>query len=257
MEVVINKVELKKFINRYYFRIELIDYDGKTYVLNKPFLSDTINFRKQVFGIMSAIGSYDLMRFTTDNPNCKGVTGYYFRSLEVLENEKHEWLTYDKEREEYVCRKADNSKKALFDSLIERKMFIGSVEEGKIRSILSQSGVFQLLFFGKESSTFYTTNQLYYGFGYPLDIGFEDNISDTEKSAQNFVSFIVSLMKFYGIKDLLHFGGNIERLPVVEMTLNNNEIVSITNSDTGIGLFVTNKQYVVDRKAFEKVKVKK
>lgn len=257
MKALLKKVELKKFINGYYFNIELIDFNGKTHVLNKPFLSDPISFRKQVFGIMSAIGSYDLMKFTTDNPSAKKVFGYYLNSLEIIENEKHEWLTYDSNREEYICKKADNNKKDLFKFLIDRKILVGSIEEGKISSILSQSGVFQLLFQGVGSSTFYTTNQLYYGFGYPLDIGFNDNINDTKKSAKNFVSFIVSLMKFYGIKDLLHFGGNIERLPIVEMTLNNNEIISLTNLDTGIGLFIIDKQYVVDRKNSEKVKVKK
>lgn len=62
------KIKLKKLINRYYFRIELVDENGGTHILDKPLLCDYINFRRQVFGIMSACGSYDLMELATTNP---------------------------------------------------------------------------------------------------------------------------------------------------------------------------------------------
>lgn len=55
-------------MNKYYFKIELTDINGCVHVINKPFLSDAINFRRQVFGIMSACGTYDLMRLATDEP---------------------------------------------------------------------------------------------------------------------------------------------------------------------------------------------
>lgn len=71
MKAIIKKIELKKFINNYYFKITLTDINGYTFVIDKPFLSDPISFRKQIFGIMTVCNSYDLMKITTDNPVSK------------------------------------------------------------------------------------------------------------------------------------------------------------------------------------------
>lgn len=252
MEAVINKLELKKLINKYYLKIELTDLNGHIHIINKPFLSDPINFRKQVFGIMSACGSYDLMKLATDKPVPKKVIGYYYgNGLQILENENEEWFIYDKKRKEYICNKVNKNKKKAFQTLIDDITF----EKGNIQNITSQSGIFQLLFNGNFGTTFYTTNQIYYGFGYPLNIGNEEDIENCKKSAQSFTSFIVSLMKFYGIDDLLKFGGNVEKLPVVQVNMNsNNEIDLITNPITGIGLSITNEYDVINTFEFKKTK---
>ena len=62
MEAIINKLELKKMLGKYYIKIELKDANGKVRTIDKPFLNDEINFRKQIFGIMSACGTFDLMK---------------------------------------------------------------------------------------------------------------------------------------------------------------------------------------------------
>lgn len=71
MKAVIKKVELKRIVNKYYFKITLSDDNGNIFVIDKPFLSDPINFRKQVFGIMAACGCFDLIRLATNNPISK------------------------------------------------------------------------------------------------------------------------------------------------------------------------------------------
>lgn len=73
------------------------------HVLDKPLLCDYIYFRRQVFGIMTACDSYDLMWFATTNRIEKRVKGYYINGLQILENENKEWLRYDKEKRKYVC----------------------------------------------------------------------------------------------------------------------------------------------------------
>lgn len=257
MQAVIKKIKLKKFINRYYFKIELKDLDGRTHVINKPLLSDPINFRKQVFGIMSACGSYDLMKLATDKPNAKKVIGYYKNRLQILENEKKEWLTYDNKNGKYICYQSYKEKYKILKKLIAQNIANVSIDEGRIQSIKSESGIFSLLFSGDFGSTFYMTAQIYYGMGYPLNIGNEKDTDVVKRAAQNFTSFIVCLMNFYGIDDLLQFGGNVDKFPVVEITLNNNEIDSITNPNTGIGLFITKKYDIVNINELEKSKSKK
>lgn len=245
MQAIIQKLELKKILNRHYIKMELIDENGVKRSLDNPFLSDDINFRKQVFGILSACDCFDLMMLATDNPKPKKIVGYYQNSLQILENENKEWLSLNKKTVLYECKKPDKNTRAIFDTLVERKIFNGYKEEGIIESIVSRSGTFQLLFTGKSCSTFFITNQIYCGFGYPLTIGTNANPNVTALSAKGFTSFIVSLMQLFGINDLLKFGGNIDKLPIVEIELNKaNKISSITNRSTGMGLLI-DKEYKI------------
>ena len=54
-------------------------------------------------------------------------------------------------------------------------------------------------------------------------------------------------MKLYGINDLLKFGGKIDKFPIVEIELNNdNKITSITNPTTGMGLAMGTSYEIVN-----------
>ena len=258
MEAVIKKIKLKKLINRYYFRIELVDENGCTHILDKPLLCDYINFRRQVFGIMSACGSYDLMKLATTNPIKKRVKGYYINDLQILENENKEWLRYDKGKGKYICD-IDKKGRKIIDLLIAQNMSNIDVMDGKIENIVSRSGVFSMLFTSKSASTFYMTShtQIFWGFGSPINIGNPEDIVGATESAKVFTSFIVSLMNFYNTDDLLNIGGNIENYPVVEITINNNnEISSITNPSTGMGFSIDKGYEFVNEAQIEKNKIK-
>lgn len=253
MEAIIKKLELRKIANNYYIKIDLTDSNGNNYTIDNPLLSDPISFRKQVFGIMSACGTYDLMKLSTDNPCPKKVIGYCTRGLEILENHKKHWLTYDNEKDEYICKKNNSKQIKLINSLIKTNTTNLSKKEGKIMSILSQNGVFNLLFSSSTSSAFFTTNQIYYGFGYPINIGNENDVANTKKSAQIFTSFIVSVMQFYGVNDLLKLGGRIDKFPLVSITVDqNNNVNSIYNLDTGIGLTINDNYGIVNIYELEK-----
>lgn len=256
MEAIIKKIELKKFINKYYFKIYLTDINGYNYVIDKPFLSSAINFRKQVFGLMSACGSYDLMTLATNNPVHKRIVGYYMNGLKILENENNEWFSYDLNKSEYTCDKIAKNKVELLESLIKNNISSMTKDEGEISNIESKSGIFSLLFNTESTSTFFLCGQqIYYGFGYPINIGDPNNIEYTKEAAKIYTSFVVSLMNFYGINDLLHFGGNTDKLPVVEINFNNNnEIQTITNPTTGLG-FSINKGYNIVN-IFDKEKIR-
>lgn len=247
MQAVIQKLELKRILNRYYLKIELLDENGIKRSLDNPFLNDDINFRKQVFGVLSACGSFDLMKLATSNPKQKKMIGYYQNGLQILENENEEWLSLNRETGLYRCKKPNKKTRKVFNMLIEKNMFNVEKEEGIIERIISQSGTFQLTFNVKSGLEYFITGPIYNGFGYPLTVGTDATPSDVAFFAKKFTSFIVSLMKLYGINDLLQFGGNIDNLPIVEIELNNdNEITTITNPTTGMGLAIDTEYEIIN-----------
>jgi len=232
-----------QIFNRYVFSFNEF---GNEYIVDKPLLSDSINFRKQIFGIMAACNTFDLMCLATNNPMLKKVVGYYINGLQILENESKMWLTYDKQLKKYTCNKIDKNKLELFKKLIINNLANIFIENGQIEKIISQSGCFQMLFNSKGFASFYVTKQLYYGFGYPFNTN-EGNLKDIKTSSIFFTSFIVSLMKFYQIDDLLYFGGKIEKYPKVELKLDeNNKVTSITSPVTGLGLFISKSYEIVN-----------
>lgn len=259
MQAVIQKLELKKILNRYYIRIELLDEDGVIRVLDNPFLSDNINFRKQVFGILSSCDNFDLMKLATDNPIPRKTSGYYQNGLQILENENGEWFNLNKKTGLYMCQKPKQKTHDFFDNLVSQSICNVRKDEGIIEMMVSQSGTFQLLFTCNLGSAFYTTGQIYYGFGYPLTIGGSDaNPRDIAYSAKMFTSFIVSLMRFYGVNDMLDFGGNKNNLPVVEIVLNEeNKITTITNPINGMGLKIDTEYSIVNIFELDKAPKKK
>lgn len=256
MKAAIRKLELKKIMNRHYIKIELADEKGIPRMVNNSVLSDDIHFRKLVFGILSACNCYDLMRLATSNPNCKKMVGYYQHGLRILENDHKECLTFDEKNCEYTCKKMNRKTRELIDMVVEYKEFHCDKEEGIIECITSQSGTFQLLFTCKAGSTFFTTGQIYTGFGYPLSTRTPVHPDNEAKSARMFTSFIVSLMKLYGVQDLLQFGGVIDQLPEVEISIHNHKITTITNATTGMGLSIGADYEIINMFELEKQKNK-
>lgn len=247
MEAFIKRIELKRILTNYYLKIELSDIEGNTYIVGNPFFSNPIQFRKQLFGIMSACNCFDLMRLATDDPIPKNAIGYYKNRLLILENSNQEWLKYDKEKELYVCQKKDKNLMKVLEQLIEYNLTEMDISVGEIRNIISESGVFLVSFWNNNRRACFTTGQIYYGFGHPINIGDENNTKGSQESARMFTSFIVSIMKFWGINDLLHLGGNIERYPQVEIRINDkNEVEEIVNPETGKGLAINNGYKIID-----------
>lgn len=257
MQAVIQKLELKKIINRHYIKIELIDEFGAKHTIDNPFLSDDINFRRIVFGLLTACGTHDLMRLATSNPETRKMVGYYQNGLQILENENMEWFSLNRKTGLYTCKKPNKKTHQILEELAKRNDLDISTEEGIIEKITSESGTFVMEFSTKAYSTYFVTGQIYYGFGYPISIGRNADPTNTALSAKLFTSFIESLMKFYGINDLLQFGGKTDNLPIVEIALNkDNKINSITNPTTGIGIKIGNEYEIINNSKPEERKDK-
>ena len=188
---------------------------------------------------MSACDCYDLMRLATDEPVYKKVVGYYKNSLIILESENDDWFAYNVNKTRYICTKLAKDKLELLKTFTNNTSSV-TKDLGYIEKIESKSAIFSMLFTGEFASTFYNcAQQIYYGFGYPIYLGDEDNMESTKRAAKIYTSFIVSLMKFYGVNDLLQLGGNIQKLPIVEINVNaNREIDLMVNPNTGLGLSI-------------------
>lgn len=251
MKAIVKSIELKKIINRYYLKIAM-ESQNREYVLSNPLINDPINFRKQVFGILTACNCYDLMRLAREVPKSKEAIGYYFedRGYKILENEKGQWFSLNQKTRIYSCEKADESTKKLIETAQKHNISKVTVNEGTIESIKSGSGVFSILFQNKHGlSSFLSTGQVYWGFGNPINIG--NNATESEKldSAKVFTSFIVSIMKFYQKSNLLELGGDIEKYPEVEIELNHsNKVKLIKNAATGAGFRIGKDYEIIDDK---------
>lgn len=249
MKAIIRKIELKKMLNKYYLKVTM-ESQGKEYVLSNPLLGDPINFRKQVFGILSACDCYDIMKLGRENPTPQPATGYYFENggYKIFENKIGQWFLFNNKVGRYSCEKADEDIKKLIQKAQEYNISTVTVNKGTIESITSRSGVFNILFQAESGiGSCFTTGQVYWGFGAPINIGNQASESEKMESAKNFTSFIVNIMKFCRADDLLKLGGEVEKYPEVEMALNHsNKVTSITNSTTGLGLGIEKNYEILD-----------
>lgn len=249
MKAIIKKIELKKMMNKPYLKITM-ESKKKEYIVSNPFINDSINFRKQVFGMLSACNCYDLMKLSRKEPISQEATGYYFKGkgYRILESKDRKWFSFNEKKGIYSCQKADESTKNLIRMAQEQNISKVETHDGSIESIMSRSGVFSILFQSKYSgASCMTTGQIYWGFGKPINIG--NNATESEKiaSAKMFTSFIVSLLEFYDKDDLLKIGGDVEVYPEVEITLDHrNRVKSIQNINTGLGFCIGKSYEIID-----------
>lgn len=238
MEAIITKIELKRFLKKYYFLVELKDTKGNVYIVDKPFCNDEIQFRIMVFGLMAACNQFDLLKLGSDSPIYKNVVGYYNGGLEIIENDSNKWFSYNKKTGMYSCFESSEQVKDLFKLAESRNAHEVFVKKGEIDSITSCSGVFQVFFNADGIGTFMNTGQIYYGFGYPIGIGDPDNEESVRKASNTFQSFILRIMEFYEVKDLLELSGNVNKYPLVDITIDRKKVTSVTSLETGMGISI-------------------
>lgn len=247
MEATIKSIQLKKMLNQYYFRVTM-ESQNKKYILDNPLMSDPINFRRQVFGIMSSCNCFDIIKLARKNPIQQKAIGYFVegKGYIILENDEGQWLSYNKKTGRYLCQKADEDIKRLIQMASMHNISRVEIDDGVIESIRSSSGVFSILLNSTGKTSFFTTGQIYFGFGEPINIGNSADESQKQEAAKAFTSFIVSVMKFYKKDDLLTLGGEVEQYKEVNITLNHrNQISSITNAATGSGFQIVGKSYEI------------
>ena len=61
-----------------------------------------------------------------------------------------------------------------------------------------------------------------------------------------FQSFVLSIMYFYGVDDLLHLDGKTDYYSEVEVTVIKGKTTSITSSETGMGLSISKNYKIIN-----------
>ena len=99
--------------------------------------------------------------------------------------------------------------------------------------------------------------QVYYGVGYPIGIGSAKDEEKVKVSALLFQSFILNIMKFYGVDDLLKLSWQMDKYPIVDITFDKNKVKYITSLETGIGFSIGKSYEIINVFEPEKVKLVK
>lgn len=223
MEAMLIETELKKTMRGHYFVIELLDKHNVRYIIDKPTLSDNINFRRETYGIINASDENDLLRLSTSNPIRYKVNYYYENGVKYIENRGKSFY-YDSKSRLY---KVDEIKHST------------DKEECLIDSILFKDGCAKIVL---ESPLSYRNIKTSL-------IDFDETVkSENRASASTYHSFVVSLMNFLNKKDILSLGGNIERYPEVDIKVCGNNVKRLSNPYTGKSLYITNKYEISDKK---------
>ena len=140
---------------------------------------------------------------------------------------------------------------------INRRIPDVSIDKESVESISFGSDVLQIFFKSNSLGTFMNTGQVYYGLGYPIGICSAEDIEGIRIALLSFRSFILSIMKFYGVDDLLKLSGRVDKYPIVEVTFEKNKVKSITSVETGMGFSIGKKYEIINVFEFEKQKMVK
>lgn len=227
MKALITNIRYKKLDKRHsYWIITINDVNGNLIEeLNLSHLSNAQNFRVQTYGILAAINCFDLLRLFTNEPDTLPiyVDGSVTSRLDYLKNLKGHVLKYSDDK--YIVEKG------LFKSRKKSEHEI----EGNISSITSMSGTFGIQIDTEYFSTYFSTGQIYYGFGYPLTSSYQSNENAKTLSCDMFKSFIESILSFYNTNDLIDLGRTQKiEYPIVEVEFDDNGHIN------AIGSVVTN-----------------
>ena len=202
-------------------------------------ISDPINFRTFLFGLMTSSNCFDLLRLSSDKPKEKEIEYYHFdNDNKIIINQKNQALMKHKNGT-YICQPLDPRFKRLCELTGIPK------RQGHITHIKSASGVFMIGIQGQLFYTNFVTNQIYYGFSYLW--GQRDyNQEDILLASTFYTSFIESILKLYNTNDILKLNGKPEKFPKINAILNKSgEIVALQNTDLTFTLYEQNQEYFV------------
>lgn len=243
MQAFIKSIKLKKTKNRQsYLSASLCDEQGHyigTFGNSK--ISDPVNFRTFLFGIMGACDCFDLLKLSANSPKEKEIEYYYLpNDSKIIINENNLALAKHTNGG-YFCSK--------LDPRLERLCELKKVprEKGHITHIKSASGVFLIGINSRCGFTNFVTNQIYYGFSYLWGKNENRKQEDIRLASAWFQSFIESVLKLYNTNDILKLNGpSIEKLPSLQAILDNNgSIIALTNTDKTFTLYLQENEYVV------------
>lgn len=218
-----------------YFQLNLRDQENNQIgVFGSPYLTTPEDFRKETFGILSAINCQDLLKLG-GNYNWEIPIKFKCDSrdnVNELINEKGERF--------HISNKGEYQTESLVDD--EREVF-----SGKITQITSASDTFTIQIESENFTTHYVTGNLYYGFGYPL-LSKTNNETVKSMACSHYKSYLENILKFLGQDDLLRIGGEPSVLPSILIQRDENgNIIAIGSSENEYHLRINDNHYKIEK----------
>ncbi|MCX4365135.1 MAG: hypothetical protein OSJ70_05120 [Bacilli bacterium] len=247
-EVQISSIRLRKIDEENsYFEVEFRDSEGKQAgIFGSPYITDAINFRKEVFGILLACGKTNFLKIGgVDNPAIP-IT-FKVNSRDVVNEicNANNQIFHLNDAGEYKTEPS---------TIDEREIF-----EGKVTGITSASNTLNISIENENFHTGFVAGNLYYGFGYPL-ISASNNPELVKRACNHYRQYIENILVFLGTDDLLNMGGEPVKLPKVLIERDSvGNVIAIGSAHQECHLRITDDNYKIEkgRLTIEKNKCKK
>lgn len=235
-KAIIKSIELCQIDeNESFFQVTLADEEGNDIgVFGSPYLTSDIDFRKETFGILEAIGCFDLLKLGGNEEACIPITFKCDRRdvIDEIHNSDNQTLHMGTSGE-YVTEEMKEDEREVFD--------------GIINSIKSASDTFTMQIRNPHFTTNYVTGNIYYGFGYPL-LSQTNNEELIKKASKHYKSYIESILKFCGTDDLLRIGGEPSKYPDILIQRDEvGNIIAIGSSDKEYHLCIAENGYKFEK----------
>lgn len=220
-----------------YFEVELVDEEGKSLgVFGSPYITDAINFRREVFGLLKACGTNDFLKLGQKENISIPITFRCNRRNAVSEicNENNQTFHLN-QIGEYVT-----------EPTIENN-FISY--EGAIDRVESAIDTLNMRITDGNSCICYVSGNVHYGFGYPL-ITMSNNPELIKKASKHYKEYIENMLKFFGTDDLLRIGGEPIKLPEVLIERDESgNIIAIGREGEENHLRIMNNDYKIEKES--------
>ena len=250
MEGYIKSIKYRK-LNKYegYFLVTIINEKGvKIGTFGSKEFTSPVEFRKETFGIMAALDTFDLLKIGSRTPNKLKVYIKDDNYERIYRITNQNGMTFTKDQNNlYIVKR--NIIKNLFNK--ENQSNIETIE-----SIKSISDTFTMLLTDGPCFRFYVTGDVYYGFGYPL---LERSSIETKyviTSSLQYLTYMRSILKLYGTNDLMNLSltDEVEYKKITYLTDESGRIIGIGNKNKNIYLISSQNTYELlnEEKLYEK-----
>ncbi len=218
-----------------YFEVSLVDEEGVSLgTFGSPLITDPINFRKQVYGLLEACNITDLLKLG-GKANINIPITFKCNShnhVNEIHNTNNQTFHLTSEGE-YLTEETQADNREEF--------------EGSIASIVSENEAFIIRINNPHFTASYNTGNIYYGFGYPR-LSETKNPELTKKATRHYQKYLENILKFLGTDDLLKVGGEPIELPKVLIKKDESgNIIALGNQEKDYYLCISHNGYKIEK----------
>ncbi len=226
----LGKISSIKLINKddeSYWTITIIDEKGyEIGIFGDHEKSDSINFRKQTFGILKVCECMDLLSISGNKIEIPILVDSSITRVNAVSNENGEYLAID--------RDANMELGLGYD--------IKKCEKQKITALESSSGIISAKLMGNWSMQYFQAPMAYRGFKEIYDFPVSDE--DEKKGADYFQCFVTQILNIGNINELIL---DKSRMPIVSVNLDENGKINAIGNPNGDVWLVDEDTYSISK----------